>query len=138
MMSAEPLPQDVQAILRTHIESYEHLSILLFVHRESARHWSEAQLSCELRIPAPLAATALGSLQDAGLISVESKAGLLRYKYAATGATDATIARLASEYLENPVRIVKFMSANAIERVRTSALRAFADAFLLKKDKDGG
>jgi hypothetical protein len=30
------------------------------------------------------------------------------------------------------------MSANAINRVRTGALRAFADAFVIRKDKDDG
>jgi hypothetical protein len=30
------------------------------------------------------------------------------------------------------------MSANAIERVRTAALHAFADAFVLGKDKGNG
>jgi len=53
-------------------------------------------------------------------------------------AVEATIDRLAAAYRENPIPIIKLMSANAIERLRTAALRTFADAFILRKDKNGG
>ena len=49
-----------------------------------------------------------------------------------------TLARLVEVYEEQPIEIIKLMSANAIERVRTAALRAFADAFVLHKGKDNG
>jgi len=49
-----------------------------------------------------------------------------------------TLARLVEVYEEQPIEIIKLMSTNAIERVRTAALRAFADAFVLHKGKDNG
>jgi hypothetical protein len=42
-------------------------------------------------------------------------------------------------YTQNPARVLRLLSANAIERVRTSAVHAFADAFVLRKqDRDRG
>ena len=51
---------------------------------------------------------------------------------------EATIERLARAYKDQPMPVIKLMSANAIERVRTAALRTFADAFLIRKDKKDG
>jgi hypothetical protein len=141
-MLSESLSTDVLAFLRAHIESYEHLAILLLVFRERLRGWSEGELVDMLRIPPQLATSALRELCGAGLLRVVSEAPpggagpSGRYQYACAGATDATIARLALAYTENPVQVVKALNANAIEKVRASALRAFADSFVLQK-KDG-
>ena len=135
---AAELPDDVQALLRAHVESYEHLAVLLLAYRQSTRTWSVADLSSTLSIPEQLAEAAVTTLRNAGLLRAECDALPPSYRYAANSAAHATIARLASEYAENPVQVVRLMSANAIERVRMSALHAFADAFVLKKDKDRG
>jgi len=136
-MSTKGLPEDVRAFLQAHVESYEHLLIVLALRREPAREWSEAQLCSSLSIPAQTAGSALADLRAASLISSVPDRQPPLYRYAAAGTTDSTIARLAQEFSENPVEVVRFMTAGAIARVRTSALRTFADAFLLKKDKDG-
>ena len=47
---------------------------------------------------------------------------------------DAAMARLEREHAGRPARIIQLMSANAIERVRTAALRTFADAFVPGRD----
>jgi len=132
-MQSDSLPQDVQDILADHVESYEQLAILLLVYRERDRGWSEAELSETLRIPPQLTAGALSGLCAAGLLGVDSESVPLRYNYAAAGEADATIGRLALEYTQNPVGVVRLLSANAIERVRNAALRAFVDAFVLKR-----
>jgi hypothetical protein len=138
-MLSDSLPQDVQDLLRSRVESYEHLAILLLVYRERTRDWSDADLTETLRIPAQLAESAVSGLLAAGLLRADSEADPPRYTYAACGATDGAIGRLALEYTNNPARVVKLLSANAIERVRTSAARTFADAFVLKgKDRDRG
>jgi hypothetical protein len=49
---------------------------------------------------------------------------------------EMTIARLATVYAARPIEIIRLMTSNAIERVRTAALRTFVDAFVLRKDKD--
>ena|SRR5690242_1643026 len=138
-MPSDSLPQDVRDLLGTQIESYEQLVILLLVHREPTRDWSEAELTETLRIGPQLMGNAVSGLRASGLLSADCAALPPRYRYAAAGTIDAAIGRLALEYAQNPARVVKLLSANAIGRVRTSALHAFADAFVLKKkDRDRG
>jgi len=138
-MLSDSLPQEVEDFLEARIESYEQLVILLLVHREPTREWSEAELAETLRISPQLTGNAVSGLRMAGLLAAESAALARRYRYAASGPTDAAIGRLALEYAPNPARVVKLLSTNAIGRVRTSVLHAFADAFVLKrKDRDRG
>ena len=137
-MSPDSLPQEVQDLLGGPVESYGHLAILLLAHGQPMRDWSCAELAETLRIPTQLAEGAVSGLRAAGLLHADPKADVLRYKYA-RGATDGAIGQLALEYTQNPTRVLKLLSANAIERVRTSAVHAFADAFVLrKKDRDRG
>ena len=55
---------------------------------------------------------------------------------ASSEAIDATIEALARVYEERRLDVIKRMTANAIERVRTAAIRTFSDAFLLRRKKD--
>src|SRR5262245_47504134 len=139
MTGSDALPQEVQDLLRGAVESYEHLAILLLAHRERLRGWSAVELAETLSIPPQLTQSAVSGLHAAELLRADSKEVPPQYRYAASGATDAAIARLALEYTQNPARVVRLLSAIAIERVRTSAVRTFADAFVLKKkDPDRG
>jgi hypothetical protein len=136
---ADSLPQDVQSLLRDCVESFEHLAVLLLVYRESMRDWSVLELAERLSIPAQLVESAVADLGRTGLVQIASEASPVRYRYLADTAAHAAIAKLAHEYAENPVGVIRLLSANAIERVRTSALQTFADAFVLKKkDQDRG
>jgi len=136
---ADSLPEDVQALLRASVESYEHLAVLLLVHREPTQGWSVLELAQRLSIPAQLVEPSVVDLFRAGLLRASSEEALVRYRYSADSCVHVTIARLAREYTENPAQVVRVLNANAIERVRTSALQTFADAFVLKKkDRDRG
>jgi hypothetical protein len=137
--SSDALPQDLQDFVRAAIESYEHLATLLRLHRGRNRDWSEDELVSTLGIPAPLVQAALRGLCERHLIAVTRDESVLRYRYAAAGASDALVERLGIEFAHNPARLMRLLSACAIERVRTAAIRAFADSFVLrKKDPDRG
>ena len=71
---------------------------------------------------------------------VNTDQNLLRlYTYAdEDSARDAIIGSLERLYRDEPIQIMQLMSANAIERLRTSTIRAFADAFVVRKDKGRG
>jgi hypothetical protein len=137
--SFDPLPADLQEFLRSVIESYDHLAVLLWLRRERSRDWAEIEVVDALAIPGPLAHTVLADLSAGKLLqSVRGESGL-RYRYAASGATDALVERLETEYSHSPARLMRLLSAYAIERVRTGAIRAFADSFVIrKKDSDRG
>jgi len=128
------LPEDVHGLLREHIETYEQLEVLLLLRRERHEKWTAAALAARLQVRAELIATALAGLERAGLVVVGGEASAPHFTYRpATAGLDAAADRLDREYRERPIRIIQLMSANAIERVRTSALQTFADAFVLKK-----
>ena len=135
---SEPVSRDVHALL-AQVESYEQLAMLLLAHREPLRQWSEAEFAATLKIPAQLVSTAITGLLAAGLLSGNSESDSPRYSYAASAMPDEAVGRLAQEFSQNPARVMRVLSANAIERLRASALHTFADAFVLKKrDRDRG
>jgi hypothetical protein len=136
-MPPDLLPADVETLLRVHVGSYEHLAVLLQVFREPQKEWSIQELSTTLRIASKLVESALTDLGRAKLVLPDETEH--SYRYAGAGSMDATVAVLAREYADNPVGIVKLLSAGAIKRLRTSALRAFSDAFVIvKRERDDG
>lgn len=138
MNGTDDLPEDVRALLHEHIESYEQLEILLLLHRERYENWTPQGVTTRLRLPAELIRSALTGLKASGLVEATG-ADPARFAYRpASSGLDAAVGRLAREYSERPISIIKLMSANAIERLRSAALHTFADAFVLKKDKNSG
>ena len=138
-MPESELPPDVQTFLCEHIESYEQLELLLIVRADRESCWTEETLGARLHIAASPVRAALDRLASAGLVQRQAHQGQNRYAYVCQSeAGEATIGRLAAAYRDYPIPIIKLMSANAIERLRTAALRTFSDAFILRKDKDRG
>ena len=139
LMEASEPPPDVQILLRDHIESYEQLELLLLMRAARGSTWTEETLSAQLHLAQSLVGAALERLKAGGFVEAQMHGSERRYAYLGqSDKLEATINRLAAAYREYPIPIIKLMSANAIERLRTSALRTFADAFILKKDKDRG
>lgn len=138
-MVSDSLPQEVESLLGAHVESYEQLAVLLLVQSEPDRQWSAEDLAHNLRIALSIAAESAMDLCSRGLVRVAGRKPSPHYQYAATGSIASAVSQLAVEYARNPLGVVKALSANAIRRVRTSALRAFADAFVVKrKERDDG
>jgi predicted transcriptional regulator len=140
-MQAEELPEDLQSLVRDHIESYEQLELLLLLRAERGVAWTGEALSARLRISSTLVSEALAKLQSGGFVvasTAEAPGGPTHAYRVQADDLEATIERLSQAYKEQPMPIIKLMCANSIERVRTAALRTFADAFILRKDKDRG
>ena len=93
------------------------------------------QLAEKLRIDDSSVAAALAALAAHRLL--EKHAGAqLAYRYApAEPGMMAVVDRLAALYVQQRLEVIRQMSANAIDRLRTSAARTFADAFLLRGRK---
>lgn len=134
------LDAEVRRVLSEHVTSYEQLEALLLLHGSAARDWTAADVAAALRIDAAVAAATLTALSAQRLLARAEGASPPRYRYAPVdSALAGGIDKLAQAYAEMRLEVVKQMSANAIERVRSSAARTFADAFLLgqKKTRDG-
>jgi hypothetical protein len=139
------LDAEVCRLLFDHVTSYEQLEALLLLHARPAQWHSATQVAAALHIDAANAAAALMALARQRLLGAEAAggAGGQRWLYApADGRLATSVDKLAQAYGRQRLEVVKQMSANAIERVRSSAARTFADAFLLggnrRKDGDGG
>lgn len=130
--------ENVQTLLRNQIESYEELELLIYLYRHPDEDHSIGSLMERLHLSGPAIHSALAALVSADLV-VKASSEFPYYRFAPrTPALHRSVADLANAYSERLIEIVKLMSANAIERVRTKALRTFADAFILRKDKDRG
>jgi len=127
----------VRAFLRDYIDSFESLEILLLLRRERTVCTAE-ELCRRLKTRAPLIDDALASLARARLVNTDQNA-LALYVYADEDpARDGIVGSLERVYRDEPIKIMQLMTTNAIERLRTSTIRAFADAFVVRKDKGRG
>ena len=134
-MSSQLDPQ-VQRLLFEHVSSFEQLEALLLLQRSPAALWDARQVAEALRLPTASVIGALAQLAAHHLLQVESQAGETRYRYAPSAELAPPAARLAAVHAERPLEIIQQMSANAIERLRSSAARAFSDAFLFRNRRE--
>jgi len=139
-VSGEPdLPEDVRLLLRTRIETYEQIEVLRVLHSDAKRGWSCAELGEQLHVAVQFVTAAVDALDSGGFVLRSARETGERVSYSPTSPEiKASAERLLQEYRARPLRIIQLISTYAIERVRTGALRAFADAFVLKKDLDRG
>lgn len=136
-MAGEHFPTEVELLLREDVETYEQLEALLALVSRSERPHTAAELAAAAGLDEESAAEALAHLRLRGLAIAEKSAeGVERYRFAA-GSTgrDAAARALARIYAERPAEVARRMAANAIERLRTQALRTFSDAFLFRRSK---
>ena len=125
------ISENAKALLRDHIESFEQLEILLLLHRRAGDTLDSDSIAVELKLDFDTVTEALGHLCRGRLVvRVEGEARVFRYGPDRPG-MDAAVSNLAESYDENRLDVINLMNTNAIERVRTSAMRAFANSFLL-------
>lgn len=132
------VPQNVQALVREHVSTFEELLILLWMHKSRRQLWSAHQLQSQLCLSNG-GAEALLALNKAGLIMAATADLDPYYRYAPGSLQLArAVSRLQRLYKTRPIAIMQLMSENSIHRVRDSAMRAFADAFLVGRSKTSG
>lgn len=134
------LPETVRSLLREHLTSFEALEILLFLYGRAGEPSSLDELSSSTGVPIALTRTAVAVLESSQLVQ-RSAIEPLTFRFAPiTAALREAVADLARLYHEQRTLVMSEMSINAIARVRSASLRAFADAFVLgtkKRDSDG-
>ena len=134
-----PLTDAVTALLADRIESFEQLETLLLLRQHRDQAWTPKSVGEKLGIAATTAAEALEHLCRKNLLDDRVDGEALRFRYApATPDLDGAVSALARAYGERRLEVMTLVSANAVARVRTSATRMFADAFLIgRRKKDG-
>jgi hypothetical protein len=136
-MAAAEIPADVQAFLRDHIHSYEQLEAAVLFHGDPERWWTEETLAEALRLGPESAAEALAAIGAAGVVDRADVPGA-GAQYRAGRACAPIVARLAELYETQRLDVIRLMNENAVHRVRTNAMRAFADAFVFRKGGKNG
>jgi hypothetical protein len=129
---------EVRAFLRDHIESHEELQVLLLAHRDSDRDWTANSVAAELGITATLAKEALEALCREKLLRAHTT-GPSSFVASQVPETKLLVEKLAQAYQELRFDIAAILATNAIERLRTRALKTFSDSFIIgrKKDRNG-
>jgi hypothetical protein len=132
------LSAQLEAFLFDHVESFEELEVLLLVHQRRDTAWTAKQAAVELRIGADAAARAFQRLHDIRLVEQVGNSEP-RYKYRPDPLQAERVDELANTYESDRLVVINTLSKQAIERIRVSAARTFADAFRLggRKKKDG-
>jgi hypothetical protein len=125
-------PTTLKELLFETVEGFEELAILVWFHDHGEGSDGDADgMARATGLSVDAAEAALRSLAARGLLSFSSSHPK-RFLYAPSSALHDALGRIVLEYRSNPVQVMSFMTANAIDRVRTAAVRTFAECFRIR------
>ncbi|AKQ69374.1 hypothetical protein A176_006286 [Myxococcus hansupus] len=131
-MSDAGIPPRVQRFISTHIDSLEKLEVLLLLRARADREWTASAVSLELRITDTSATSRLEDLTQRRML-VSDGGSPPSYRYSPASSEDVqAVTELAAVYSVKRVSIISFIFSRPLDKVR-----GFAEAFILKKDRDG-
>jgi DNA-binding MarR family transcriptional regulator len=135
-----PMDEELKNFLRERVHSYEELEILLFC-RQSQPGTVTAQATAErLKMPRDVALEALEHLREMDLLEPRTDEQGRSYRYCPlTPELGRLVDALTFAFEDERLPLVRLMNENAVERVRTAAMRLFADSFVVskKRGRDG-
>jgi hypothetical protein len=137
-MTSDQLPESVLTLLRDHVTSFEQLEVLLLLQAHPHDDWTAAAVSERTRIPTDLVDHALAGFSGGGLIEQVREAPPAYCFAPRENRLRQAAADLAAAYRDRHALVMSTLSMNAIERIRSGTLRAFSDAFLLRRKDDDG
>jgi hypothetical protein len=125
--------EEMKAFLRRHVQSHDHLEVLLLLHRHRDEYWSSNAVAEKLRISRTAAREAIDHLVGNGLLS-EASGSHPSFRYGpASKSLEIMVDRLIAVCEEDRPGVILRMNANAIDRVRSAAIRLFGKAFRSKR-----
>jgi DNA-binding IclR family transcriptional regulator len=123
-VSAEAVPEPVLRFIDRHIESVEHLEILLLLSQD-IRDWSVGEIFKSIQSSEASVTQRLQQLTAAGLLASNG----LRFRFEPRDESmRQLVADLGDLYRERRVRVIE-----AIYSRKTDAVQTFADAFKFKQ-----
>lgn len=132
-MSNQQISNLALQFIRERITSVAQLELLLLLRTTSGRSWSAAELGRELRVQESWAAAELQELCDQRLL-IKVAAPEPRYEYRpATAELEEAVTAVAQAYLLHRVSVIETVYSRS-----TETIRAFADAFKLRKEPPSG
>ena len=139
MDSPPDVSPELKSFLRGWITSYEQLQTLLLLRQRRGESLSAPFVAGALHVSETVATEGLDHLCHVSLVEVRVTGETRVFKYAPGSIHLGNLVdQLADAWDRNLLAVMNLMSANAIERVRTGAIRTFADAFLVGRKKTDG
>ena len=123
-MAEAGIPQDVQALIASSIDSVEQLEVLLLLHGSGGREWRAADVSGALSTTEPSAARCLASLAQSGLLRADDEI----YRYEPRPELRPPVDALSRIYSRYRVRIIQLIFS-----APTGNVQSFADAFRIRR-----
>lgn len=127
-MEEGKLSPEVRLFIREHIHSVEQLEVLLLL-RATGREWTALAVSQEIRTERSSAEARLKDLESRGFLTRSGEGYAYKPKTEELG---QKVSALASAYAERRYTVINQIFSNPVDRIRT-----FAEAFELRKKKDG-
>lgn len=132
-MSVENIPREAGWFIDRHITSVAQLESLLLLQTDPARTWSPAEIARELRLDATWVQAQLDVLSDLGLLQ-KADAPEPAYQYAPRDQHLRNVVTVVAQaYITNRVSVIERIYSHPSDQ-----LRAFSDAFRLRKDTPNG
>ena len=115
------------------VEGVEDLQVLVWFHEQPLGcEASPTRIAEQTGMLSSAALEALTRLVEKGLVSSADPQGMA-FRYDPKDPSAHTLlAAVLEQYRTSAVQILKILTANAIERVRTAALRTFAESFRIR------
>jgi hypothetical protein len=126
----EPIPENVRRFIVEHIHSVESLEILLLLFAGGAKESNALEVSRTLCTGLESAAAQLQQLHGAKLLNISEAGDPPKYRFNATSPEAVVVADLEKIYKSRRVSVISFIYSKP-----TDPLRAFSDAFRLRKDE---
>jgi DNA-binding MarR family transcriptional regulator len=128
MPDAELSP-DLQRFIARHIQSVEKLELLLLFFRDPTRTWHTPEIVQQIQSSAGSVSKKLDEMVASGFVARE-KDGKFRF-VEKSPSTQSQVAALDQAYRQRRIKVIE-----AIFSKSTEELRAFSDAFKLRKENE--
>jgi hypothetical protein len=128
----DPVSEPVRGFLMNFVHTFEELEILLLLHCHAPEPFDPERVHHALEIPEDAALSALDALADRGLLRKGADTSR-SFVYAPHASLCALVSELADVHAQALFAIVEIMSANALIRLRSSAIQRFGQAFHLRR-----
>jgi hypothetical protein len=133
-----PISDDLVALLSERVTSLEQIEVLLRLRAQPTVASALDEIVAQLPLPPDAVDDALAALVEQRLLVRDEAAGWPRWRYRSeTPELERVIASLAEVYRERTLEVMRILSAQALDRIRNSAARAFADSFVIGRRKGG-
>ena len=137
MVDYSLIPEPVRDLVRERVHAIEQIEILLRLREQAPASLRIDALASALRVPEGLVEPALAHLVTHELVAAAPEPRAFRYA-PASAELDAAVSALAACYVDSRVELLRLISSNAVERLRSGSLKIFAEAFRLRRKKKDG